>query len=147
MGTAVFANDTVQDIPNNDPVVVTRKQQSQKVQTKQPQKKVTRTVPPCGCTKQKVKNTAKKQNKSVYTGLTIYKVQKPKQKVVNVKKPRCIDDPKSICNTRRLKVAKPYYIPKVPRYSRTYNNKYRKFKLPDYPPLKPAKPIEITTCY
>ena len=151
MGTAVFAEETAQDIPSNDPVVVTRKQHETKNTVKQPTKVLqTKKITPCCKKVQNKKTTAKKSkptDKPQYLGLKIYQNPKQKQKVVKTKKYRCIDDPKSICNTRRLKPAEPFYTYKAPRYSRTYSDRYRKSRLPDYPPLKLAKPIPITTCY
>lgn len=151
MGSAVFAEDIAQNIPSNDPVVVTRKQQESKNVVKQPQKVLqTPKTTPCCKKAPSRKTTAKKSkptDKPQYLGLKIYQKPKAKTKVVKTKKYRCIDDPKSICNTRRLKPAEPFYTYKAPRYSRTYSDRYRKSRLPDYPPLKLAKPIPITTCY
>ncbi len=147
IGTAVFAEQTVKDVPSNNPVLVTREKKKEEI--KQPTKELqSKKTPPC-CKKQNKTKTAKKAkpSKPQYLGLKIYEIEKPKPKVAKVKKLRCIDDPKSICNERRLKPAKPYLIPKAPRYSRTYDDKYRKSGLPDFPPLKPAEPIKIISCY
>jgi hypothetical protein len=148
IGTAVFAEQTVPDIPNDNPVLVTREKKTEEV--KQPEKDLqTKKDSPCCKNKKNNKATknAKKSNKPQYLGLKIYETKKPQQKVQQPKKLKCADDPKSICNTRKLKPAKPYDIPKAPRYSRTYDDKYRKSRLPDLPPLKPAVPVPIITCY
>lgn len=146
IGTAVFAEQTVQDIPNDNPVLVTREKKTEEVKQKPKEELQAKT----NINKQKPTKTTKNSKKTYqpqYLGLKIYENRKPKQEVAKTKKTRCIDDPKSICNTRKLKPAKPYDIPKTPRYSRTYDNKYRKSRLPDLPPLKPAVPIPIITCY
>ena len=147
IGCTAFATPepTAEVIQNDDTVVVTRKK---KEEVKEPQKDETTKVK----TKQEKeekpkKEKTKKKTKPQYLGLKIYKKPKTKTETKKVEKKQCIDDPESICNARRLKSAKPFEKIKAPRYSRTYDNKYRKSRPTILPPVKPAEAIPIINCY
>ena len=154
-GTA-FAAPTPEVLSGDNTVVVSRKNKPEKTEPKittpkaAPQKTTVqnKAIPQCPCKKKKV---AKKSTEPQYLGLKIYETKKPKPQTRKVAKTRCIDDPTSICNLRKLKPID-FKIEK-PRYSKKYvtnryiNNKYKKYKLPDYPPAMPARAIPIITCY
>ena len=139
-GTA-FAAPTPEVLSGDNTVVVSRKNKPEKTEPKittpkaAPQKTTVqnKAIPQCPYKKKKV---AKKSTK-------------PQTR--KVAKTRCIDDPTSICNPRKLK-PRDFKIEK-PRYTKKYvtnrysNNKYKRYRLPDYPPAMPARAIPIITCY
>ena len=149
-GTA-FAAPTPEALSGDNTVVVSRKNKPENTTPKVTPQKTTaqnKAIPQCPYKKKKV---AKKSTKPQYIGLKIYETKKPKPQTRKVAKTRCIDDPTSICNLRKLKprdfkIEKPRYTKKnvTNRYSK---NKYKRYRLPDYPPAKPARAIPIITCY
>ena len=149
-GTA-FAAPTPEALSGDNTVVVSRKNKPENTTPKVTPQKTTvqnKAIPQCPYKKKKV---AKKSTKPQYIGLKIYETKKPKPQTRKVAKTRCIDDPTSICNLRKLK-PRDFKIEK-PRYTKKYvtnrysNNKYKRYRLPDYPPAMPARAIPIITCY
>lgn len=149
-GTA-FAAPTPEALSGDNTVVVSRKNKPENTTPKVTPQKTTaqnKAIPQCPYKKKKV---AKKSTEPQYLGLKIYETKKPKPQTRKVAKTRCIDDPTSICNLRKLK-PRDFKIEK-PRYTKKYvtnrysNNKYKRYRLPDYPPAMPARAIPIITCY
>lgn len=128
--TQAQTHANTEEIIPNDTVTVTRK-----IQNKQP-----KTIKIEQNNLQNKTPDTKKRTQTKFTELTIYnqpKAEKTENKT-NTKpteKKKCKDDPKSPCNLRKAKPAKPAKV--IPRI---------KIKERQYIPARPARPIPIIPC-